>query len=329
MKFDSVTRRHILLGIVSLSLVHLVGAAPYDTPVQNNDVWHGEWQDAKRARKVPVKIYFPQGKGPFPVIMFSHGLGGSKENYEYLGDWWAEHGYVSVHLQHIGTDDSVWKGKGAGAIEAMRGAVSLKAALDRPRDVSFAIDQLQTLNKNAAWPLHGKLDLTRIGMAGHSFGSNTTLLVSGLAWPGMSLSDTRVKCAIAMSAPPPAGKNYAIYDGIKIPMLHMTGTNDVSPFDPQNSKAVDRRIPYDHIDGADGYLVTFAGGDHMLFSGRRAQERDEAGDARNHALILQASTPFWDAYLKGDTNALAWLRTDFAKELGTSGVFEQKSKKTG
>src|ERR1700722_18408724 len=69
-----------------------------------------EWRDAKRERTVPVKIYFPKtGEGPFPVIIFSHGLGGSREGYEYLGRYWASHGYVSVHLQHAGSDSAVWR----------------------------------------------------------------------------------------------------------------------------------------------------------------------------------------------------------------------------
>ena len=35
-----------------------------------------EWQDAKRDREVPAKIYFPKsGTTPCPVIVFSHGLG--------------------------------------------------------------------------------------------------------------------------------------------------------------------------------------------------------------------------------------------------------------
>lgn len=73
-------------------------------------VSRAEWRDDKRNRVVPVKIYAPQvGGGPFPVIIFSHGLGGSREGYEYIGRCWAAHGYVVVHLQHEGSDDGVWK----------------------------------------------------------------------------------------------------------------------------------------------------------------------------------------------------------------------------
>src|SRR3954453_8460143 len=68
-----------------------------------------DWVDSKRGRPVPVKIYFPQsGPGPFPVILFSHGMGGNRDGYEYLGRHWASHGYVSVHVQHLGSDNSVW-----------------------------------------------------------------------------------------------------------------------------------------------------------------------------------------------------------------------------
>src|ERR1043166_7563974 len=68
-----------------------------------------DWLDTKRERTVPVKIYYPStGNGPFPIIIFSHGLGGSRDGYEYLGRYWTSHGYVSVHVQHIGSDDAVW-----------------------------------------------------------------------------------------------------------------------------------------------------------------------------------------------------------------------------
>src|SRR5882757_6664989 len=104
-----------------------------------------DWHDAKRDRDVPVKIYYPKtGDGPFPVIIFSHGLGGSREGYEYLGRHWASHGYVSVHLQHLGSDNAVWEG--APLTEVMqnmrKSAADIANATIRPLDVKFAIDQV-------------------------------------------------------------------------------------------------------------------------------------------------------------------------------------------
>ena len=44
-----------------------------------------EWQDAKRNRPVPVKIYHPVTEGEsLPVIIFSHGLGGSRDGYDTI-----------------------------------------------------------------------------------------------------------------------------------------------------------------------------------------------------------------------------------------------------
>ncbi len=91
-----------------------------------------DWVDKTRDREVPVKIYFPKtGRGPFPIIIFSHGLGGSRDGYEYLGRHWASHGYVSVHLQHKGSDTAVWKGQ-ARPLEAMRNSLTDPRNADQP-----------------------------------------------------------------------------------------------------------------------------------------------------------------------------------------------------
>ncbi|RYG66535.1 acetylhydrolase [bacterium] len=322
MHMSGLTRRIFLMGAASLLISQLSWAGPYVAPEQPTAIWRGEWKDAKRDRQVPVKIFYPTGPGPFPVVLFSHGLGGARENYTYLGEYWAKHGFVVLHFQHIGSDDAVWRG--AGGIAALRQAATPLNAVNRARDVSFAIDQLETLNKDTAWPLHGKLDLAHIGMAGHSFGANTTLMVSGQKLGGQTFTDKRISCAIPLSSPPPALKNYdVIYGGIKIPMLHMTGTKDVSQIDRRGFDPLERRLPFDNTKGADSYLVTFEGGDHMVFSGQRRGE-PVASDARNHVLIQESTNAFWDAYLKSDKKALSWLQNDFKAELGTSGVFEQK-----
>src|SRR5689334_1836534 len=140
-----------------------------------------DWKDERRGRDVPVKVYAPKaGAGPFPVIVFSHGLGGTRDGYEYLGRHWAGHGYVVVHVQHIGSDASVWQDvPPKDRMDAMRkSAHDLQNAVDRPLDVRFTIDQVEKLNKDDA-TFKNRLDLAHIGMAGHSFGAYTTLAVAG------------------------------------------------------------------------------------------------------------------------------------------------------
>jgi predicted dienelactone hydrolase len=292
------------------------------------------WTDSARDREVPVKIYYPKdGEGPFPVIVFSHGLGGTRDGYEYLGRHWASYGYVSIHLQHKGSDDSVWRGKQQ-PMEAMNEAIkNIANSANRPRDVGFAVDRLEKLNAETP-PLKGKLDLKRLGMAGHSYGAWTTLAIAGevIASPvvrEVKLADPRFKAAIAMSAPVPGPKDKEFLDesfvGVTIPVFHMTGTLDDSPIG--ETAADDRRIPFDHISGVDQYLITFEGGDHMIFSGRGRLRGDSKKDPVFQKQILIASTAFWDAYLKDDAQAKSWLTGDgFEKSLGKMGKFEKKMK---
>ena len=124
-------------------------APPYapDRKMLASDFALADWHDAGRKRDVPAKIYFPtEGAGPFPVIIFSHGLGGTREGYEYLARQWAANGYVSVHLQHIGSDDSAWRGKDQ-PMQTMRQAANLQNSVDRPKDVQFAVELLIEIDK--------------------------------------------------------------------------------------------------------------------------------------------------------------------------------------
>jgi predicted dienelactone hydrolase len=305
-----------------------------------------DWIDsARNDRKVPVKVYYPEGQDPCPLVLFSHGLGGTREGYEFLGRYWASHGYISVHLQHAGSDDTVWKDAAPrDRLAAMRKAVTdPQAAMQRPLDVAFTINTLERLSKDVKSPLAGRLDLDKIAMAGHSFGAWTTLAVGGQAFitrtgRDISAADKRIKCMIPMSAPP--GKDpaqyAASYGKIAIPALHMTGTLDTSPI--TNTKASERRIPFDHTpapgtSGNDQYLITFEGGDHMIFSGARRPGIGGGGDPRKdaafHKLIRISSLAFLDAYLKQNADARAWLQSDngFKRALASDGVFEMKTGK--
>lgn len=323
---DRISISSLLVAMFSLA-GSAFAAAPDAVAVTTFD-----WHDTARDRAVPVKIYSPaKGAGPWPVILFSHGLGGSRDGYEYLGRCWASHGYVSVHIQHVGSDTSVWKGQGREAMGAMkRASADPQNLIQRPQDVTFAINQLEKLNAQAG-AFKGRLDLKHIGMAGHSFGAYTTLAVAGelftVAGRDRSLADPRIKAAIAMSSPAPRDRTDDDLDHafskIVVPVFHMTGTEDASVI--RDTTPAQRRIPFDHSCDQ-RYLVTFAGADHAIFSGFNRNLSAEKGQ-RIQSLICHATVAFWDAFLKDDPKARAYLdEGGFEKDLAADGKFEKKAR---
>lgn len=65
--------------------------------------------DRDRNRDIPIRIYLPASNAAQPLRLFSHGLGGSRKSYSYLGSHWAANGYLAVLLQHPGSDIAVWQ----------------------------------------------------------------------------------------------------------------------------------------------------------------------------------------------------------------------------
>ncbi len=272
-------------------------------------------EDKSRARALPLKIYYPDEKGKAcPVIVFSHGLGGTCEGYSYLGRHWSQNGYISVHVQHPGSDDSAWRGQTDPYQSMKKASMSLANMIARPIDIKFAIDSVLAMNGNPDSPLFKLCDPERIGVAGHSFGAYTALASAGRTFPiqredGFNFKDSRIKACIAMS--PPAKMKDAengSYAKFAIPCMVMTGTLDDSPIG--DTKAGDRRIPFDAMPPGDKYLLTFIEGDHMIFSGRKrlSMKNTQEKDRQFQDLISLSSLKFWDAYLKDDAASLQWLK---------------------
>jgi predicted dienelactone hydrolase len=228
----------------------------------------------------------------------------------------------------LGSDQAIWQRQPDPMRRMKAAAENPENATNRPRDVSFAIDQMQLLQAGDS-PLAGRLDLARIGLAGHSFGAHTALVIAGqlLIRPDgttLSLADSRVKAAIAMSPQAPLRIDLAdsLYAPIQMPCFHMTGTHDESPLGL--TSVADRRVAFDHIRHGDQYLLIFADGDHMVFADRRRHSHAQL-DTVLHRLIQAASTAFWDAYLKHDAEAKAWLAgPGFLGVLGAQGSLEKK-----
>lgn len=262
---------------------------------------------ARPERRIPVWVYLPSDPRPAPVILFSHGLGGSRTGYAYLGRHWSAAGYVVVMLQHPGSDDALWRGEAdkAGREANMRAAATVKNALLRVADVHGALNALETWNNAPESPLRGRLNLERTGMAGHSFGAVTTQLVSGLSLGqrGRRSTDNRIRAAVIMSPSYPRKAAQNPFASVSIPWLLMTGTEDTTIYSSQS--AADRLRVFESLKPGNKYELVFNGGDHLLFTGQTPAGQPLLQDRL--APILSVSTRFWDAYLKNDTAARAWL----------------------
>jgi len=228
-----------------------------------------DWADAKRQRPVPVRLYWPRTAAqPVPLVVFSHGIGGSRRGYRYLGEHWSSHGIASLHLQHVGSDRNLWFGNPLGIIGRLQDAAQEKEAIERPRDVSFALDQL------LASPFGDRIDAKRIVAAGHSYGANTTLLAAGARVErqgrSVDLHDERVRAAIVLSAPPFYGEGdpARILGPVQLPTLHITATGDVIRIPGYWSSAEDRIAVFEAIGGRPKALAVFEGGSHSMFTDR-------------------------------------------------------------
>lgn len=256
-----------------------------------------QWHDASRQRDIPVRLYWPAGASPtsaVPLVVFSHGLGGSRNGYSYLGKYWASLGFASLHVQHAGSDRGVWGGNIFSLFSNVVAAASEGNAIDRAKDVSFAITSIL-----AAKEYGPSIQANAIAVAGHSYGANTALLVGGatVERDGKSLSfrDERVKALILISAPPFVGEGDMInvLGPIKVPTLHVTGTDDVIRVPGYYSDVADRIKVFDAVHAPDKVLTVFKGATHSIFT-----DRAGPGGVELNSAIKRATRELSGVFLK-------------------------------
>jgi predicted dienelactone hydrolase len=281
------------------------------------------WYDATRERSVPVRIRMPPGNGKAGLILFSHGLGGSLDAGAMWAHAWAEAGFVVINLQHAGSDSAIFGKRG------FRSALSREQLVARARDVQFAIDEL------GRKPFEGQCDLaridrSRIGVAGHSFGAQTVQAIAGQSFtvPVVPpLYDPRVRAAVGLSpSPPRIGSAEAAFATIRIPFLSITGTEDALPLvTPVTARQ--RQEPFRLMPPGEKYLLVLAGGTHEMLAGQFTPAVPK-GEPTAHIrdTVIATTVAFWRSTLDGDRAALRWLESPEGLRAGlpASDMFESR-----
>lgn len=141
-----------------------VAAGPYtDSPVAVRSL------PGVGDRPVPVTIWYPAisagspqpRTGPFPVVLYSHGLRSLPALHADLTSRWAAAGFVVVAPTYPHTSR-----------DAPR--FSRADVVNQPTDAWRVLHRLARLNADETDPLAGTLDLNRVAAAGHSAGGHTT-----------------------------------------------------------------------------------------------------------------------------------------------------------
>jgi dienelactone hydrolase len=263
--------------------------------------------------------------GKFPVIIFSHGNGGSRWQNTFWCDYLASHGYVIVSADHTGNARlTIINGK----LILYQSNGREQSWIDRPKDMGFLLDQMTLWNNGADSRFAGKLDLSKPVAAGMSFGSATAIRVAD--------EDPRFKAVLAMAAAPPTHTN------LTVPSLYLLGTEDRTIKEEGNKLIRDNFAKHTSA----GFLLELKNGGHYSFTdmfkldknfgdgigkGKRAATGEEfayTSMETTYAIINAYSVAFLGTYVRGEREYLPFLQKNhWPDELiwRTTGVQENTS----
>ncbi len=316
-------------------------------PYKVNSLEFPKLKDANRKNhRVPLKVYFPAEGRNFPLVVFSHGGGGNWDSYVYQVQHLASHGYVVICVEHVYSNNGrvkyymSWRGGGMRYTEALyRTTHDPKAMLERPKDVSFAIDQAVLWNKDYK-ELAGKINANKIGVMGHSYGAYTTLAICGaqpildylepMVSPGTGLagdySDPRVTFGLAMSPQPPGGTYFGqeSYLTINRPLVGISGSKDTwKTFDDKVMLAKNRWQFWELLPNGDKYFLWLENADHFSFADNPktwlfpSKSRPDVQRISKAMMVL-----FCDHFLKERKEAKDKMNKEYANSLSGNVVTE-------
>jgi predicted dienelactone hydrolase len=247
-------------------------------------------QDQQRQRTIIVDLYWAYNTEG-PLVILSHGFGSDRRFLTYLARHLASHGITVASIEHPGSNFSWLSGVSLGGNPG--DILSASEFIDRPKDVSFVLDQLAQLDRDDGF-MQGKFNTQQVTVIGHSLGGYTALALAGAQlnvkelrqfcknrspigrapadWFQCAaadlpenielLRDRRVAQVIALN--PMTGRLFGNYGmtQVTVPTLILTGTDDaIAP-------SLDHQLrPFAQLKGSK-YLVSAIGGTHLSVTDR-------------------------------------------------------------
>ncbi len=232
---------------------------------------------AAPTRTLVTTIYRPQGRGPFPLIVFGHGSSGHPDKFTELLGSWAAAGFVVAAPAFPLTNSSVAPfGQNIGDVA------------NQPGDMSFVLTQVLRENRRRSSRLYRSIDPHHIGAAGLSLGGATTYN----AVFDDCCRDRRFTAAMVLDGVR-LGGNLKLDGHVPLLIAH----SDTDPALPYASA----RAAYDAARGP-VWLVTFHGAAHASQWENDPTPYDAIGE--------RLTVDFWNATLRGRSAGYAALQRD-------------------
>lgn len=198
-------------------------------------------------RELVGKIWIPDAdektmKGPFPLVIYSHGFMSFHEESDYLGEFLAHRGYIMVAFDFP-----------ASSLNAP-GGPNLADLPNQPGDISFLIDEFIKRNEDPGSSLYQQINIDKIATAGLSLGGLTTTLVAY----HKELRDDRIGAAISIAGPT-SFFNKSFFETTDVPFMYIAGNIDAMIHYESNAKTFKDKM-------SDATVVTIDNGSHTGFA---------------------------------------------------------------
>jgi len=264
----------------------------------------------------------------YPVLIFSHGMIGYRNQNMFQVEELASHGYIVIGIDYAYEAAASVYPDGRVALSKISRTLTSNAQYDKhiplwTSDATFVLDQVEELNRNdSTGRFTGKIDLERIGMLGHSFGGAVTVQ--------MLMKDARVKAAISMDggfygspiSETGFGKPFFMMYAEETYNKVMTSYDDVVKQLGEVSREAFEAPRKEYIKNSGRALA--GGGLSILIPGSTHSSYTDlalfspllglggADPRRDHRIVNEFSVAFFDRYLKGkDDSSLKALAAKY------------------